>query len=135
MKNKQVYIHIGYPKTGTSALQDTLAYNQEKLELAGFYYPNAVELWMLGSRGNKHSAEQGIHKIPTAHHRLVNKPNSFTRLSKSEMDLEFKPILTAFDKSSCHTLLISSESFTGVSLEYLRSLRDILSAYSCKIIL
>lgn len=37
--NKTVYLHVGSPKTGTSALQYFLLHNRDALSRRGFYYP------------------------------------------------------------------------------------------------
>ena len=38
-KNKIIYLHIGMAKTGTTAIQNFLRLNVEKLNSKGFYYP------------------------------------------------------------------------------------------------
>lgn len=39
--SKQIHLHIGTHKTGTTALQQTLAENREQLVQQGFLYPQA----------------------------------------------------------------------------------------------
>ncbi|GGK58228.1 hypothetical protein [Amphritea balenae] len=40
MRKVKVYVHLGMPKTGTSALQSLLYHNRNKLKKCGFYYPD-----------------------------------------------------------------------------------------------
>ncbi len=41
MKKKKIYLHIGFHKTGTSALQEFLNDNREQLEKNGIFYPRS----------------------------------------------------------------------------------------------
>ena len=38
--NKEIYIHVGPPKTGTSAVQKWLSSNQSFLKKQGVFYPS-----------------------------------------------------------------------------------------------
>ena len=52
---KTVYLHIGMPKTGTTALQMFLPLNEEALSQNGFSYPlMPFEFENIGKRRNAH---------------------------------------------------------------------------------
>ena len=42
MNEKKLFLHIGYPKTGTTAIQDNLYLNRELLKEHGVLYPNTA---------------------------------------------------------------------------------------------
>ncbi len=55
MAVRTIYLHVGMPKTGTSALQMFLGTNREALEKDGFYYPNfTVRFPEVGANRNGH---------------------------------------------------------------------------------
>ena len=53
--NKRIWIHVGWPKTGTTAIQRYLAANSESLKRMGVLYP-----------------ESGRYGITDAHHELAS---------------------------------------------------------------
>ncbi len=93
-RNTKTYIHIGPPKTGTSALQLWLLGNRENLEAQGIYYPEHAKDENQVSSGNISS--------------LFDRPGLG--------DPVFSPakhddLQNRFAASGCHTLLLSSEIF------------------------
>ena len=44
MPIKQLIIHAGYPKAGSTSIQETMYRHQEKLNLKNLYYPHSP-LW------------------------------------------------------------------------------------------
>ena len=92
--NKDIYIHVGPPKTGTSAVQKWLSSNPSFLKAHGIYYPShSVDINGVSS-GNVRS----IYDVDKAQKFTLNKE----RLSK---------ILDAFNVSDYSLLLLSSEFF------------------------
>jgi hypothetical protein len=94
MVNKRILIHIGPPKTGSSALETWLVNNRKALLGNGFYYPN--------------------------HHTDTNSVSSGNVLSlfssDNEGELSFcrdkaDLLLADFERSGVQTLLLSSENF------------------------
>lgn len=81
VENKQIIIHVGPAKTGTSALQYFLLRNRDELKKVGYYYPN-------------HSLDEndisGGHGSPK---------------------FDIKKTIKNFLESSYHTLILSSESY------------------------
>lgn len=84
LENKQVIIHIGPGKTGTSALQYFLLKNRDKLEKAGYYYPD-------------HRVDQNGVGGGHANPRRFNIKNIINNFLESN--------------SKHHTLILSSENF------------------------
>ncbi|MEQ5833684.1 hypothetical protein [Marinobacter sp. NFXS9] len=91
--NKQIFLHIGTPKTGTSALQKFFMDNLESLERNGFSYPKH------GFDGNDISSGNGQEIINIAIHQGVGK-------ARAHLDKLLK-------KSKSNNVLISSEAFYG----------------------
>lgn len=81
MENKQILIHVGPAKTGTSALQYFLLANREELKKVGYYYPkhDKDENGISGGHGNT--------------------------------KFDIKKTINNFLESNYHTLILSSESF------------------------
>ena len=93
MMQKKLYIHIGGPKTGSSALQDFLSRNRPVLESRGFFYPGT---------GQAHREICEELKAHTASE-LQTLPDTF--VGRWTRDME---------RSSCHTHILSAECFAGM---------------------
>jgi hypothetical protein len=92
--NKEIYIHVGPPKTGTSAVQKWLSSNPSFLKEHGIYYPShSVDINGVSS-GNV----RNIYDVDEAKKLTLNK----ARLSK---------MLDLFSVSEYTLLLLSSEFF------------------------
>jgi hypothetical protein len=92
--NKEIYIHVGPPKTGTSAVQKWLSSNPSILKEHGIYYPyHSVDINGVSS-GNV----RNIYDVDKAKKFTLNKD----RLSE---------MLYAFNLSDYSVLLLSSEFF------------------------
>lgn len=87
----QVYLHIGMPKTGTSALQQFLLLNRERLSEQGIHYPEHD----LG--GNGISSGNGEMLVHIAENHGVDKAKNYLNRLKAE--------------AGHHGLLLSSEFF------------------------
>jgi hypothetical protein len=91
---KKILIHIGPPKTGSSAIQNWLCNNADYLSLQGIYYPSH------DSDENKISSGN----VLSVYDRLDDNSLSFSESKVAEL-------LRFFNNSTCHTLLLSSEYF------------------------
>lgn len=91
--NKEVWIHIGPPKTGTSAIQRWLVNNREGLLKRGIYYPQHS----VGANG---ISSGHIHSVLSAYDGGY-KPDA-TKIEKLKQE---------FEDSKCSCLLLSSEYF------------------------
>lgn len=90
--DKKLYIHIGGPKTGTTALQLFLAQNRQALERKGFCYPgNEDAHWGICANLQEHTLS-GIQA----------RPHTFVRRCVDEVL-----------RSSCHTSILSAECLAG----------------------
>jgi len=92
--SKRIVVHIGPPKTGTSALQYWFLANRSELGSFGVYYP-------------KH--DMGCNHISSGHVDLL-----FDRCRSPGLTFHaarYERLLDDFARSGCHTLLLSSEFF------------------------
>lgn len=93
-KSKQVYIHLGPPKTGTSAIQSWLKSSKQALAALGIHYPSHKE------------DKNGVSSGNFEHLVSFNKDNQgyFDDLKASDLG-------KYFNNHQCNTLLLSSEHF------------------------
>ena len=98
-------IHIGYGKTGTTALQRFLAANRASLRKHGIVYP---EFWRDG-------VAVGIdnHNVLG---RALDNAGGWPRLSAKECFRQFEAQRTA--ETGCHTVLLSGETILGRPFPY-----------------
>lgn len=89
-----LYLHIGYPKTGTSSIQVFLRDNPEALSALGYYVPQVGQ----GKAGGHHTLVRTLVGLPVAPHQAV-----------AESDIR-RELAAAGDKS----VLISSEMLTAI---------------------
>ena len=123
-KTKTIYIHIGTPKTGTTAIQRFLTQNNMLLAQRGIFYPIVGRLY---SENQK---------------QIYNSENALTAINGHVIfDRElFKEQLDIFAKSDCSTMILSEENlFLHLhhenQLPYNDSFWELLSNYEVKIII
>lgn len=90
----KLFLHVGYPKTGTSAIQSFLAKNDEDLKKIGYLYPQT------GRLGDAHygfSSAFGLGRHSAAD------PKTTPQKIRTSLDEELA-------KSKCTNLVISSEN-------------------------
>lgn len=138
-------IHIGYSKTGTTAVQNFLAHNRSALEKKGILYPD-IRYW------GTHICEQDHNLLALT----IAKPSSVFRtpptvwfqmapaeyIQQIEHQVEQIP--------SIHSVLLSGESFTGVPMPWdfpsgedyfvaekqkIRDLRELLAKHEVRILI
>ncbi|WP_051275663.1 hypothetical protein [Aestuariibacter salexigens] len=91
---KRIIFHVGPPKTGSSAIQNCLAENAKQLRTHGILYPLHNRDSNFVSSGNMDSV--------------------FSKNSEGEWtfnQLKWQELEARFRRSTCHTLLLSSEFF------------------------
>nr|WP_136251670.1 hypothetical protein [Ningiella ruwaisensis] len=94
MTKKNIYIHFGPPKTGTSAIQNYCNTHREHLKSQGIYYP--------------------AHKLDSNDVSSGNVESIFDRNEKGELIIssaKVETLITLFNNSSADILLLSSEFF------------------------
>tara|TARA_R110001592_G_scaffold287421_2_gene556201 strand:- start:117 stop:1214 length:1098 start_codon:yes stop_codon:yes gene_type:complete len=92
--NKSIFVHVGPPKTGTSAVQKWLSDNQSFLEHNGVFYP-------------PHSVD--VNGVSSG-----NVRNLYDVNDEKQLDLNIKRLdnlLMDFEASDCSVMLLSSEFF------------------------
>ena len=117
-----LFIHIGAPKTGTTAIQDFLLRNREHLRRHGVLYP------MAGLFKSAHHTI-GAAVFPGRSHRLVG-------VSRDEaLRSSVANVRSEIEQSKPHTVILSSEYLWGrLSREDVRSLLEPFSDCTIKII-
>ncbi len=108
----QIYIHIGFGKTGTSSIQKMMLENRDYFLAHGVYYP-----------------EIGIYDC--AHHHLAD-------FSKHEMPTgvkeQFEKILSTAKEQEAKSIVISSEQFCFCKPTYIQQISDIFKDYIVSIL-
>jgi hypothetical protein len=112
-RKPRLYLHIGYHKTGTTAIQEGLYYNRDALAKHGYYYPQ------IGLQG------YGQHEISWA----LKSEKSFRAESKI-----VEQLLDEMSKADSEKFIISSETFCAYGIPQVRRLGSIFSEYETKIV-
>lgn len=112
MKNKSFYLHIGSPKTGTSALQYFLLKNRSVLNRKGFDYPSHTLDPNGVSSGNAKEFA-----------RCIQDNNAISEsMTKKMLHTEYSSVI------------LSSEYFFQIENQYISKIKDLLGRASTKII-
>lgn len=119
---KTVFIHIGFHKTGTTAIQDFLNLNVDDFMKLGIYIPD------------DYSMEKGKGNIN--HHEIAYALGFSNNLSKNPVDIsKFENILKTFRSSNAHSMILSSEVFNeNPNDESINLLYNLLEKFTTKII-
>ncbi|TDE34251.1 hypothetical protein [Antarcticimicrobium sediminis] len=118
---KQLFLHIGFNKTGSTSLQHCLSQNREVLEQAGFLYPGATQ----------DSYVQNRQHTPLAA-ALPERSVGWLRPRKREgLKHALPDLLAAIEASPAETVILSSEAFGGLDMttERVARVRDKLSDF------
>ncbi len=109
---KTIYIHVGFGKTGTSAIQKVFFQNREQLKSIGCLYPITGEIF-------------------TAHYNL-------SVLGEEEMDTKtinlYEKLLVEIKNSNCNIIVLSSEQFIFLKELYVKQISEFLKDFDVKII-
>jgi hypothetical protein len=116
---KELYIHVGTHKTGTTALQHFFSLNREVLRKKGIEYPNDV------------GGEAGQHRLGWSFQKERGRP---CRLAPSDMGSSEKEWALAIACGS-HKILISSETLCKCNSDNIRLIKKYTSGYQVKIII
>ncbi len=97
-KQRQVFIHIGHGKTGTTAVQDMFWLNRNDFLKAGVLYPRT-------------GVSDGAHGLlQSAHHLLCNDLSEpYTELQEDSLRRTLASLLVEIDSSSAESVFISTE--------------------------
>jgi hypothetical protein len=122
---ENIYLHIGFHKTGTSTIQQSFGESRKYLAQNGFLYP---VFRMKGHEVFNHSIPIVSMFCTEPEKYSINIKNGITTKEAAEKlnqsyDQQFKEQIQNFDG---HTLLISGEDISGLSLLELGTLRQYL---------
>ncbi len=113
---KQIYIHIGLHKTGSTYIQKVCADNRAYLQSCGLEYPELGAEFLFGHHNIAWSLMPG--------HALKN-TDSFS----------FSQLLDQIDQCAAKRFLISSEDFDFLQPEQIDKLRHLLAEYDVKVVM
>lgn len=94
-EDKQVYIHLGPPKTGTSAIQAWLSSHRDVLTSQGIYYP-------------EHTADEN--GVSSGNFEQLVSLDEQTQRAYFD-DVKANALIDKFNQLDCNALLLSSEHF------------------------
>ena len=129
-------LHIGQSKTGTSSLQALLSEERDTLSKEGILYPDI----MLG----------GVPLDLLEHNAFAESLSGIMRYPHLQPEAYVQNFMQQMEDKSCHTLLLSAESFLGtpqiwavgppqdffaVHRKKIERLKDLLPAKNCHIVL
>ena len=119
-------LHIGSPKTGTSAIQTFLAQNYDALNKSGIIYPGKGKSFFTNAQQGKISSGNGVNIA-----KYFRNPNNKQNQNAYS---EFCKYITS-QKKRC--LLYSSEAFWNLKKQHLQMMYDLCKRnnYNVKIIL
>ncbi|UQB43260.1 hypothetical protein JX580_05130 [Thiomicrospira microaerophila] len=115
---KQILVHIGDAKTGTSSIQNYLTFNRQVLLENDILYANTGLL-----------AANGI-----ANHKLAFCLNLARKEYHDQKQTLYTELYQEISQTKCHTIIISSEGFSSLrTLKDITSLKELLLDYNVKI--
>lgn len=122
MTMRNLYLHIGFHKTGSSALQECLADNRQALQEAGFFYPHSL--------GNKYPAHVDFSWA------LNDRPPAWSGFSAADAEHVVALYQEQIEAAGCENIIMSSEDFVLLesNAESIERLREFFSAFSVKVI-
>lgn len=123
---KQLYLHIGFNKTGSTSLQHCLSQNSAVLEASGYLYPGQPQ----------DSYVQNRQHTPLAA-ALPDRPVSWLRPRKrATLDQALPDLLKAIEASPAETVILSSEAFGGTDMDTARvqRVKEKLAQFDTRII-
>jgi hypothetical protein len=103
---KRLFLHIGFPKTGSTSLQKNLGLNSASLAAQGICYPYAPE----GSYGQRWAHAPLVAAMPN------QVLDWLAPRKRAKLDQAYDEMFAAFDQSGCPTLVISSEGYGGIEV-------------------
>ncbi len=115
MAKPVLVLHIGLPKTGSTAAQEFLYANRELLKTQKIYYPNT-----------------GI--IDGAHHLLATSllkrvPPALQKLPRPNSQAIYRDLINNFNHSGCNTMLLSTEYFSLFGFPYQKHGREFIADF------
>lgn len=110
----RLFLHIGYPKAGSSALQTALLASRARLRRHGIFFPNAAD-------GLCNAFTARFHDEPATLHPYVAISDPSQRADAIARDSE--RLFRRVAQNSADTVILSSESLIGLDAEAVRAVR------------
>lgn len=112
---RSLYLHIGYPKTGTSAIQAAFYENRARLREQSLLYPRtAVPL-----------PERGHHNLAHSLTSVASIPGHLYRPGLGA----FEELREEIEAERCDRILVSSEAFNNVTRDAPRVFREVVAQH------
>lgn len=127
---KKVFLHIGYSKTGTTALQHFLFDHRKMLEEHSVLYP--VSCMNNHNQTNHHNLSHSLLVGSTKPFPSYNDPKNYGETP----DFYWNKIIDEIETSTCKTIILSSEAFIrfrGIP-HLMQKVNDYLKDFDLKII-
>ena len=121
---KRIYLHIGYPKTGTTAIQMFLRSNWESLIEQGIYYPVDPMLESKRYPGN-------LLPLVVSLNDSLNNPDGI----EYSAEVLYSRLIENVEKYDCPINIVSAEDYYRISSADITELHKQLRDYECKIII
>lgn len=138
MTKKQLFIHIGPPKTGSSSIQKLLAQSYDILLEQGVLYPHSGRP-VQGKNYRVHTPirdqqpRQSLREVPMESHHLL----AWALMNEVE-NFDFyrcwSLFLSELNQVNPHTIVISSEAFARLPEDKIIQFQSLLSDFQTKII-
>jgi hypothetical protein len=109
---KNIYIHVGFGKTGTTTIQNFFSRERQALIKEGILYPRAGQL------------NSGHHLLALLDYEAI--PNKAAE--------EYNKVLKEIHASSCDKIVISSENFCFMKNQYVAQIHEIFNEFETTII-
>jgi hypothetical protein len=107
---RRLVLHIGYYKTGTTALQDQLSHLRSRLEDQGVLYPRAGRP-VRGNSSHSGLSFQELHRVRSHLPFWYRTSNEFTDFTSGNVPPAREELLAEIVASNADTVIISSEEF------------------------
>lgn len=125
---RNIIIHIGLPRTGTSTFQAGMWANRARLKELGFDYPNVAKIHPTKGDAQHNLAFTLLEKYPG----WVGEKG---RQTFSEAWEEFNDYIDACEDGDNSTIVLSSEAFSSLDEKAIRTVRALLEEHNVRIVM
>ena len=123
MKNlKNIYLHVGGDKAGSTTIQRFFDANRDKLAEAGYYYAKDVSHYLLAGFFSHHPMLLDAYRVQGIRY----DEESVKRMACEYVD----DLISDLRSGEYHTLILSYEGFLGLTEEEMHSLKHFLLEWS-----
>ncbi|WP_372370692.1 hypothetical protein [Candidatus Uabimicrobium sp. HlEnr_7] len=119
---KTLFLHIGSPKTGTSAIQVFCAQNYRILKKMGIIYPGEKKDFFVDAIQGKISSGNGVFIA-----RYFREPNN------KKYQEAYREFCKQLKSKKRYTLLYSSEAFWNLKRKHFEQIYNLCDSHNCKI--